>query len=68
MTELEKMKAGETYDYSDPEIFAAHVRAVDLCDEYNATKRSEGKRREEILRKLFGKSWARSRCGEEHPR
>lgn len=53
MTELEKMKAGEMYDYSDPEIFAAHVRAVDLCDEYNATKRSEGKRREEILRKLF---------------
>ena len=54
MTELEKMKAGQLYDYSDPEIFAAHVRAVELCDEYNDTKRTETARREEILRKLFG--------------
>ena len=30
MTELEKMKAGEMYDYSDPEVRAAHVRAVQL--------------------------------------
>ena len=55
MTELEKMKAGQLYDYSDPEIFAAHVRAVELCDEYNETKRTEMSRREEILRELFGR-------------
>ena len=55
MTELEKMKAGQLYDYSDPEIYAAHVRAVELCDEYNETKRTETARREEILRELFGK-------------
>ena len=54
MTELEKMKAGEMYDYSDPEVRAAHVRAVQLCDEYNDTKRTETARREEILRELFG--------------
>ena len=54
MTEPEKMKAGQLYDYSDPEIFAAHVRAVELCDEYNETKRTETARREEILRELFG--------------
>ena len=54
MTELEKMKAGELYDYSDPEVRAAHVRAVQLCDEYNDTKRTETARREEILRELFG--------------
>ena len=54
MTELEKMKAGELYDYSDPEVCAAHVRAIRLCDEYNDTKRTETARREEILRELFG--------------
>lgn len=53
MTELEKMKAGELYDYSDPEIFAAHVRAVELCDEYNLTGRTETEKRERILRDLF---------------
>ena len=54
MTELEKMKAGELYDYSDPEIFAAHVRAVELCDEYNGTGRRETEKRERILRELSG--------------
>ena len=54
MTELEKMKAGELYDYSDPEVRAAHVRAVELCDEYNNTGRAELERRERILRELFG--------------
>lgn len=54
MTEPEKMKAGEMYDYFDPEVRAAHVRAVQLCDEYNDTKRTETARREEILRELFG--------------
>ncbi len=54
MTELEKMKAGMLYDYSDPEVFAAHVRAVELCDEYNETGRRETERRTRILRELFG--------------
>ena len=54
MTELEKMKAGELYDYSDPEVRAAHVRAVELCDEYNNTGRTELEKRERILRELFG--------------
>ena len=54
MTELEKMKAGQLYDYSDPEIYAAHVRAVELCDEYNATTRTQTAERERILRQLFG--------------
>ena len=54
MTELEKMKAGELYDYADPEVRAAHVRAVELCDEYNETGRSETQKRESILRQLFG--------------
>ena len=54
MTELEKLMAGESYDYGDPEVRQAHVRAVELCDEYNETKRTETERREKILRELFG--------------
>ncbi len=54
MTELDKMKAGELYDYSAPEIYNAHVRAVMLCDKYNQTKRTQTKKREKIIRKLFG--------------
>ena len=54
MTELEKMKAGELYDYADPEVRGAHIRAVELCDEYNETRRTETDKREKILRELFG--------------
>lgn len=54
MTELKKLKAGQQYRIADPEVVAAHIRAVDLCDEYNATKRTQTARREEILRELFG--------------
>ena len=54
MTELEKLKAGETYDYRDPEVQQAHVRAVQLCDRFNASERTELALREEILRELFG--------------
>lgn len=53
MTELEKMKAGQQYRIADPEVAALHVRAVKLCDRYNATKRSQARRREKLLRKLF---------------
>lgn len=53
MTELEKLKAGQLYRIADPEVAAAHIRAVEMCDEYNATKRTETARREEILRGLF---------------
>ena len=54
MTELEKLKAGMTYVIASPDVVAAHIRAVDLCDEYNATRRTELARREQILRELFG--------------
>ena len=54
MTELEKLKAGEMYDYGDPEVQQAHVRAVQLCDRFNGTERTELALREEILRELFG--------------
>ena len=59
-SELQKLKDGELYDYTDPEVRAAHIRAVELCDEYNETKRTETEKRERILRELFGSlgEWA----------
>ena len=53
-SELQKLKDGELYDYTDPEVRAAHIRAVELCDEYNETGRTETEKRERILRELFG--------------
>ncbi len=53
-SELQKLKDGELYDYTDPEVRAAHIRAVELCDEYNETKRTETEKRDRILRELFG--------------
>ena len=61
MTELKKLKAGQQYRIADPEVVAAHIRAVELCDEYNATKRTQTARREEILRELFGSLGANPR-------
>ena len=54
MTELDKMKAGELYDYTAPEVRAAYLRAARLCDEYNSTQYNEAEKREQILRELFG--------------
>ena len=53
-SELQKLKDGELYDYTDPEVRAAHIRAVELCDEYNGTGRTETEKRDRILRELFG--------------
>ena len=53
-SELQKLKDGELYDYTDPEVRAANIRAVELCDEYNETGRTETEKRERILRELFG--------------
>ena len=53
-SELQKLKDGELYDYTDPEVRAAHIRAVELCDEYNETGRTETEKRDRILRDLFG--------------
>ena len=54
MTELDKMKAGELYDYTAPEVRAVYLRAARLCDEYNSTQYNEAEKREQILRELFG--------------
>lgn len=55
MTELEKCNAGLLYDTTFPGREEMHLECIDLCFDYNNTRPSNMKRREEILRKLFGK-------------
>lgn len=54
MTELEKMLAGELYKPYDPEVAAAHGRALALQFEYNHTPPDSPERRRELLGELFG--------------
>lgn len=55
MTELEKCNAGLMYDTTFPGREEMHLQCIDLCYEYNHTRPSNMQRREELLRKLFGK-------------
>lgn len=55
----EKMKAacGELYDANyDAELFTERNLCKELCHRYNKTHPSETKERQEIIRKLFGKT------------
>jgi maltose O-acetyltransferase len=54
MTEREKMLAGQLYMSSDPELTAARMRARELTWEFNQSRPSQGDRRRELLRALFG--------------
>ena len=55
MTELEKCRAGLLYDTTFPGREEAHLVCADLCYEYNHTRPSDMAKREELLRKIFGK-------------
>ena len=55
MTEQEKCFAGLMYDTTFPGREEAHLVCADLCYEYNHTRPSDTARREELIRKLFGK-------------
>lgn len=55
MTELEKCNAGLLYDTTFPGREEMHLQCAQLCYDYNHTRPSDMQRREEILRKLFGK-------------
>jgi len=55
MTEREKCDAGLMYDTTFPGREEMHLQCIDLCFEYNNTRPSNMARREELLRKLFGK-------------
>lgn len=53
--EQEKCEAGLLYNIGTPERDQAHVACMDLCHEFNHTLPSDKAKREEILRKLFGR-------------
>ena len=55
MTEFEKCQAGLLYDTTFEGREADHLKCADLCYDYNHTRPSDMKRREEIIRQLFGK-------------
>ncbi len=57
MTEKEKMLLGEIYNANyDEELIKERTNTQDLCYEYNNLKPSELIKREELLRKLLGKT------------
>ena len=55
MTEEEKCANGLWYDTTFEGREDEHIACDDLCYEYNHTRPSDMKKREEIIRKLFGK-------------
>ncbi|MBR3745428.1 MAG: sugar O-acetyltransferase [Selenomonadaceae bacterium] len=54
MTELEKLRAGLEYIFTDPEVDALKLNAVKLCQKLNATDVTDYATREKIIRELFG--------------
>lgn len=59
MTEAEKCFAGLWYDTGYEGREEAHLACADLCHEYNLTLPSDMKRRNDIIRRLFGKTGER---------
>ncbi len=53
MTEREKVHAGVLYQPNDPDIMAEQLSFLDLMNEYNATPRLDGKKRTELLHRMF---------------
>ena len=53
-TEFEKLKAGELFWNSDPEILAVKSRARALADSYNRTTEDQPEERLRILKEMFG--------------
>lgn len=56
MTEREKMLAGELYAPSDPDLVKRHDRARMLFAKYNKTSCKQEKRRDKLIKQLFGKT------------
>jgi maltose O-acetyltransferase len=50
----ERMLRGELYVFGDPELQAAHARAQQLLERYNATRHAERDERDRLLRDLLG--------------
>lgn len=54
MSEQEKMLAGMLYTAQDPELVAAHRRALRLTQRYNATGEDQAEEREALIQELLG--------------
>ena len=54
MTELEKLRAGLEYIFTDPEVRALKFNAIKLCQKLNSTDVTDSVAREKIIRELFG--------------
>ena len=54
MTQRERMEAGMVYDPWDEELQAEQARRLETLYEYNATRPSEGKKRQELLKEMLG--------------
>ncbi len=54
MTELEKLRAGLEFDFTDPEVDALKLNAVKLCQKLNAVDVTDYAAKEKIIRELFG--------------
>lgn len=56
MTEREKALAGVLYSPCDPELHALHLRAMSLFEKYNKIPAKNYKKRNKVIKKLFGKT------------
>ena len=66
MTELEKLEAGEPYDFLDCEVAARKDLAIRKCAEYNAIDPLDSKARWSYLHDWFG-SFGESSWGGHPP-
>ncbi len=55
MTNYEKMLNGELYSCDDKEIYRYYLEKCEFLDKFNATKFSDNKTREELIRGIFKK-------------
>lgn len=56
MTEKEKMLAGELYDGGNESLVRERIRVKKLCEELNRTSVEEEARREELAKRILGKT------------
>jgi len=56
MSEIEKMKRGEDYHASCPNLKKHLNKAKEMCQKYNSIPVSKDNKRNKLIRKLFGKT------------